>query len=98
MSDKRDRRLGETLVRPARRPSLRWAFARLSEELLPQQSAEAQICRQVEGAHPPEATDETVVVWDFQLHENLLLPALTYVQIARASIYDRWYVFNAYSS
>ena len=89
------------LLRPRRAASGShlWAYATLSEDLLPQGSAEAQLMKPGSpDAHPPVLSDETVTVWDYGLHENVLLSAGTLVQIAKANLYDRYYVVNAYST
>lgn len=76
-----------------------WAYAILTETLVPNGSAEAQLMKPGESdAHPPVLSDETVTVWDFGLNANVLLSAGTKVQIAKADLYDRYYVVNAYST
>ncbi|GEM_PF-5769585 len=89
-------------LRVPRRPgggSHLWLFARLTEDLAPGGSAEAQ--KMVPGspdAHPPVASDETITVWDYLLHNNVILSAGTLVQAAKADAYDRYYVVNAYTT
>jgi hypothetical protein len=76
-----------------------WAYATLTEDLVAQGSAEAQLMKPgYPDAHPPVLSDETITVWDFGLNANVLLSAGTLVQIAKANLYDRYYVVNAYST
>jgi hypothetical protein len=76
-----------------------WVFAVLTEDLIAQGSAEAQICEPGSpSAHPPVLSENTITVWDYGLTANVLLVAGTLVQAAKANLYDRYYVLNAYST